>query len=193
MRASLLKAKILIGGTEVWSAQATGADPDARLGVSLDVSKLSGPQVLELRAEGTRAGTHDGGVFFDNLRTYSQAQYPATGQVISTVISLPEGYSWDAVIFHATAPADTDVTLDLLPAAGSTPIPGYESVLSATDLSGITESRIRLRANLLTGDPANTPVLHDWSVVYAKPGCESDWSDSESSTQAPPSKGTATN
>lgn len=184
MRAGPLMAKILIGGREVWSAQATGADPDARFNVSIDVSNLTGSQVLELKAEGARAGTYDGGVYFDNLRTYSQAQYPAAGRVVSTAINLPEGCSWDTVTFHATAPAGTQVTLDVLPAAGSTPIAGCEGIRSAAGLSGITESTIRLRANLLTGNPAATPVLHDWSVVYAKPACESDWSSAESSTQA---------
>jgi hypothetical protein len=89
------------------------------------------------------------------------------------------------VNFNTTIPVDTELTVDILPAAGSTPVSGYENVSSGAELSGIGDPTIRLRANLSTTDPANTPVLHDWSVTYTDPAfaCESNWSNVESSLQ----------
>jgi hypothetical protein len=122
---------------------------------------------------------------------YTTAQstggYDSPGSIVSTTIDLPVGGSWDVVDFNTTTPADTELTVDILPAAGSTPITGYENVSSGTDLGAIGDTTIRLRANLSTNDPNSTPALHDWSVTYADPaGIESDWSNIESSIQVIP-------
>jgi V8-like Glu-specific endopeptidase len=117
--------------------------------------------------------------------TGSGGGYTPIGDIVSTAIDLPVDGNWGVVDFNTTTPADTDLTVDVLPAAGSTPIPGYENVSSGADLSGISEPTIRLRANLSTTDANNTPVLHNWSVGYTDPAfaCESDWSNMESSLQ----------
>ena len=119
--------------------------------------------------------------------TGSGGGYTPIGDIVSTAIDLPVGGSWDVVDFNTTTPADTELTVDILPAAGSTPITGYENVSSGTDLGAIGDTIIRLRANLSTNDPNSTPALHDWSVTYADPaGIESDWSNIESSIQVIP-------
>jgi len=113
--------------------------------------------------------------------------YDSPGSIVSTPINFPAGGSWDVVDFNTTTPPDTELTVDILPAAGSTPIPGYENVYSGAHLSEILAPSIQLRANLSTNDPNSTPVLHDWSVTYTDPaGIESLWSNVESSYQVTP-------
>ncbi|MHA2231106.1 MAG: matrixin family metalloprotease [Candidatus Hodarchaeales archaeon] len=117
--------------------------------------------------------------------TGSGGGYTPIGDIVSTVINLPADGNWVVVDFNTTTPADTELTIDILPAAGSTPIPDYENVSSGADLSGIGDLTIRLRANLSTSDTNNTPVLHNWLVTYTDSAlaCESEWSNVESSLQ----------
>jgi len=96
-------------------------------------------------------------------------------------VPLGEDDTWDILAYNATTPAGTELTVDVLPATGSTPITGYDNILSGTDLSGLNERTIRLRANLSASDPEATPVLHDWLVTYTDASLESDWSNVESS------------
>lgn len=101
--------------------------------------------------------------------TISKEGYSKTGSIVSTAIELPVNcnWNWKVVDFNTTTiPAVTELTVDILPAAGSTAIPGYKNVSSGADLNGIGDSTIRLRANLSTADTNNTPALHDWSVSY---------------------------
>ncbi len=111
--------------------------------------------------------------------------YTPIGDIVSTVINLPVDGNWDVVDFNKTTPADTELTVDILPAASLTPISGYENVSDGADLSGIGDPNIRIRANLSTADTNNTPILHDWSVIYTDPAltCESGWSNEVNSTQ----------
>jgi hypothetical protein len=177
-----LRAKVLVGGTELWSGAADRMSAP-HLDVTIDVSDITGSQVLELRGEGVTREAYGGGVYFDDLRTFGRADYPVEGHVISSAIYLPEGFSWNTAGFLTTTPAETEITVDVLYADSSEPIPGYENIADGADISGITESTIHLRADLLTNNPQITPILHEWSVVIAKPSYESDWSDAESSTQ----------
>ena len=179
-----LRASVRIGGREVWSAQARFGFYDTHLDVTIDVSGFSGSQVLELRTEATESGRFDSLVFYDNLRTYGSGGYVPSGSIVSAPISLDDDDTWDIAVFNATRPAGTSLTVDVLPATGSSPIRGYENIPSGTDLSGISESTIRLRANLSSSNPNVAPALHDWSVSYTNASCESDWSNVESSLQS---------
>ena len=124
---------------------------------------------------------------FTSYHRYTTAQATGSGSVVSTPINLPAGGSWGTADFNTTILPDTELTFDVLPAAGSTPITGYENVSSGAVLSGIGDTTIRLRANLSTNDEDNTPVLHDWSVTYTNPaGIESSWSSIEYSVQVTP-------
>ncbi len=118
---------------------------------------------------------------------YTTAQATGSGSVVSTPINLPAGSSWDVVDFNTTTPPNTELTVDILPATGSTPITGYENVPIGADLGEISDPTIRLRANLSTNYSNSTPALHDWSVTYTDPaGMESYWSNIESSIQVIP-------
>lgn len=177
--------KVLVGGTEVWSAKVTGLYQDEHFNVTADVSAFSGPEVLELRVEATESGVYGGDVSFDNLRTYGPGGYVPEGSIISIPIDLPNDadWKWDTMDVNFTNAVNANITVDILPATGSIPISGYENIRSGADLSGINESTVRLRANLVTDDTTITPALHDWSVTYANHPCESGWSNVESSLQ----------
>ena len=177
---SQLASKVLIGNTEVWSDHETGESMDVHNDVTIDVSGFTGPQDLKLRVEVEKGGRFWAGIFWDNLRTYGPSG-PSLGSVISTPISIRANDTWDILAFDATIPPGTELTVDVLPETGSNPIPGYENVLTGTDLSELNVRTIRLRANLSTSDPAATPALHSWSVGYSDAGRESDWSNVESS------------
>ncbi len=126
--------------------------------------------------------------FYHRYTTTQAAAYTSSGSVVSTPINLPAGGNWGIVDFNKTTPVATALTVDILPAVDSTPIPGYENVPRGADLGGISEPAIRLRANLSTNDePNSTPALHDWSITYTDPaGIESVWSNIESSIQVIP-------
>ena len=112
--------------------------------------------------------------------------YATSGTVISTPIAISALDSWETLAFNTTTPTDTTLTVDVLPATGSTPISGYENVSNGVDLSGITDTTIRLHANLSTTNSSVTPSLHDWTVTWQEvltTHCESDWSNVESSLQ----------
>jgi hypothetical protein len=149
--------------------------------ITIDVSAFNGRQELKLRVEVDRSGRFWAGVFWDNLRTYGPGGSMTSGSIVSTPISLGEDDTWDILAFNATTPKGTELTVDVLPATGLTPIAGYDNVLSGTDLSDLSQRTIRLRANLSTSDSEATPVLHDWSVTNTDASSESDWSNVESS------------
>jgi len=179
---SLLTASVLIGDEEVWSSTGTDSLVDASYGITVDVSAFTGQQDLKLKARANVSGWFDAGMAWDNLRTYGPSGQPS-GDIVSTPISLDANDTWDILTFNVTIPAKTTLTVDVLPATGSKPIIGYKDVPSGTDLSGLTQKTIRLRANLETDDPEATPALHDWSITYTDASCESEWSNVVSSTQ----------
>ncbi|RPJ79574.1 MAG: hypothetical protein EHM20_01030, partial [Alphaproteobacteria bacterium] len=129
---------------------------------------------------------YESGITFYQRFSTSQGSgfgYFNTGDIISSQINLPQSGYWGTIDINSTTPLDTNLTIDVLPASGSAPILGYENVLNDADLSGITESIIRVRANLSTNDTNVTPILHDWTVTYYDPaGVESVWSNVESSS-----------
>jgi hypothetical protein len=120
--------------------------------------------------------------FYHRYTSNESTDYASSGSVVSTAIGLPTygNWSWDAVDLNATIPENTELTVDVLNGSDESVI--LADVNSSTDINWITATELKLRANLSTDDPANTPALHDWSVSYAGP-CESNWSNVESSLQ----------
>jgi subtilisin-like proprotein convertase family protein len=176
-----LIARILIGGKEVWSDAHMDGLQDAHYDETIDVSEFTGQQDLELIVEAKRTGAYTAAVFWDNFRTYGAGGSKPSGNIVSIPIKLGQDDTWGILEFNATIPEGTELTVDVLPETGSDPIAGYDNVLSGTDLSGLNQRTIRLKANLSTSDPDTTPVLHDWSVMYTDASCESEWSNVESS------------
>lgn len=120
--------------------------------------------------------------FYHRYTTDDSTDYASYGRVVSSVIELPAAgdWGWDVVDFNATMPENTEFTIDVLNGLDDSVI--LADVNSGTDINRITATELKLRANLSTEDPTNTPALHDWSVSYAGP-CESNWSNVESSLQ----------
>ena len=71
-----IRARLLIGGSEVWSVQPSGASEECWYDVEVDVSHISGNQVLELRTEASTSGSWFCAFFWDNLRAYGAAGQP---------------------------------------------------------------------------------------------------------------------
>ncbi|MHC4641872.1 MAG: Ser-Thr-rich GPI-anchored membrane family protein [Planctomycetota bacterium] len=119
---------------------------------------------------------------YHRYTTDDSTDYASSGSVVSSVIELPASgnWGWDVVDLNATMPENTYLTIDVLNGLDDSVI--LADVNSSTDINRITAMELKLRANLSTDDPTNTPALHDWTVSYAGP-CESSWSDVESSLQ----------
>lgn len=176
-----LTVTVLIGDDTVWTKTIFFGFEDEQIDVTIDVSEFSGEQDLTLMVECNSFGQDFAGVFWDNFRTYGASGSVSSGSIVSAPIILSEGDTLEILEFNTTIPEGTGLTVDILPEDGSTPIAGYEDVPTGTDLRGLDERTVRLRANLSTSDPEITPVLHDWSVTYTDASCESDWSNIVSS------------
>ncbi len=127
---------------------------------------------------------HNSQAWWDAIEfsTGSSGGYTPIGDIVSTAIELPASgnWGWDVVDLNATMPENTELTIDVLNGSDDSVI--LADVSSSTDINWIAATELKLRANLSTDDPDNTPSLHDWSVSYAGP-CESSWSNVESSLQ----------
>ncbi|MBN2313408.1 MAG: proprotein convertase P-domain-containing protein [Sedimentisphaerales bacterium] len=188
--ANLLEAAVFVGDTRVWFRQGTDATmyPDfisANRDESVDLTAFKGEQDLGLVVYSNMTGRFDAAILWDNLRTYGSRGYKPTGRIVSTQISIGEDDTWGALSFEATIPNRTTLTVDILPAEGTNPIPGYTRLASGADLSRLVERTIRLRANLSTTDQSATPILYDWSVTYSDAVGQSPWSDVASSPVQP--------
>jgi len=187
----LLKASVLIGDVEVWSADGTDGYITAHRDVTVDVSAFNGNQPLVLKAEALKSGWFDTGILWDNLRTYGPSSHEVSGSVVSPLVSIGEENTWDLLRFNATTPMGTTLTVDVLPATGSLPIGSRRQIPSSSDrpttigLSDLAERAIRLRANLSTTNQSVTPLLHDWSITYSDASRQSLWSNVESSPPLP--------
>ena len=95
-----------------------------------------------------------------------QSRQRSSGYIISNTISNPNRASWTT--FHATdtRPAGTSITYSILDATG-TPITGYENISNGADLSGITETAIKLKAVLNANtDSTLTPSVDSWGIDW---------------------------
>ena len=177
-----LTTKILIGDDIIWTAREPSNFLDPHYNISIDVSDIEGLKDLKLRVEIKNSGKYLAGVFWDNLRTYGvTTDEGLSGNIISAPISINNDDTWDIITFNTTTPEGTTITVDILGPSDSTPISGYRNILSGTDLSGLSQKTIRLRANLSSDDSSVTPMLHDWSICYTDAACESPWSNIVSS------------
>jgi len=86
----------------------------------------------------------------------------AVASLMSDIIQPPYFKGWTVFNANDTVPAGTSITYKILDAVRNTIMP----VIDGQDISGITQTAIRLYAELATTDISKTPVLHDWSVCY---------------------------
>lgn len=182
-----LKASVVIGNTVVWSKSLTNSVVDEHYDETIDVSDISGRKDIRLWVEVERLELFTAGVFWDNLRTYGPSGQP-TGNIISTPVSIGPDDIWDVLVFDGTTPAGTKLTVDILPATGTSPIGSWRQMPSSNDepsvidINSLNRKTVRLRANLETSNTANSPMLHSWLMTCALAGRESDWSNVKSSS-----------
>jgi len=111
--------------------------------------------------------------------------YLSSGSIVSTAITLPEGWDWDIVNFARSMPIDTELTVDVLDGTDPCETVLLEDIAWGMDISTVGPNSLKLRANLATSDPCETPVLADWSVSYVNAAtlCQTSWSNSDWSVQ----------
>ena len=179
----LTMISVEVGGVGIWNRSGPDAnDIQPFNDQTVDVSSFNGPQELSLKVTSAFFGWFDAYVFWDNLRAYRTIpEEVSPGSIVSTPMSINADQKWDVVNYNVTIPEGTALTVDVLPADGTTPIPGYADIPSGADISHLTQKTIRLRANLSTTQRNITPSLHDWTVYYENPDFESDWSNVVSS------------
>ena len=99
----------------------------------------------------------------DNRRFYGYQWIVEKGSMKSVVIhSVSYFKNWTVFNANATVPAGTGITYKILDEKNDT----IMTVTDGHDISGITQTSIRLFAELTTVNPSYTPVLHDWSVSW---------------------------
>jgi hypothetical protein len=130
-------------------------------------------------------------VFFDDITILAQdgpPHYLSSGS--STAVVTPPNWfeRWGELQLTTSVPAPTtQLTVDLLDASGALLA---VHLASGTDLGGIPSvarrRSLRLRANLSTSDPTQTPALSEWRIGFHLPqenASQSGWSGLAQSTQ----------
>lgn len=183
--ANAIRAEVRIDGTPVWSSTAMGAHRDQ----SIDVSALTGIHVIDLGCNVIASGTYGAQwACFDNLRTSGTQSYVASGTLVSPLLAPSPLAGWGTLQFSKDVSATgTSLTVDVLNAAGSVLAANVSSGADLNALPSVAgQTSIKLRANLATTNPAQTPQLHDWTISYFQQlpySLESAWSPVVSSTQ----------
>ena len=181
---------LYIGDQAVWEHKPTVEYKQEFLNQTIDVSDFTGLKDLKFSVQYVYSsfGLFDASFLIDNFRTYKTVEPNTliTASIISLPIAIDNKNTWDVVSFDAEIPDNTNLTVDILPASGQNPIEGYENISSDTDISGLTEKTIRLRANLSSNDKNITPVLRNWAVCYTSSSGESTWSNVVSSECSEP-------
>ncbi|HUU69891.1 MAG TPA: dockerin type I repeat-containing protein [Planctomycetota bacterium] len=115
----------------------------------------------------------------------STSSGPGTGSVVSPPINRAQLVCWDTLTYGATVPAGTTLTVDVLDASGQVLAASVPSGSSLSTL-GITQTAIKLRADMASTSTDVTPVLHDWCVTWRETSdtaVESSWSEAVFSQQ----------
>ncbi len=79
-----------------------------------------------------------------------------------TSVALNKMTAWIELTWSKTTPPGTAITVDILNGTTGTVI--ASDVSSGYDLSALTQSQLKIRANLSSTTPGNTPTLVSWSV-----------------------------
>ena len=99
----------------------------------------------------------------DTARFYGYQRIVEKGSMKSVMIhSVSYLKNWTVFNANATVPAGTGITYKILDEKNNT----IMTVTDGQNISGITQTSIRLFAELTTLNPSYTPVLHDWSVCW---------------------------
>ena len=100
-------------------------------------------------------------LFPEDVRASVARAYVERGVVSTRAITKPAGAKWTTFKADTTMPAGTAIRFDIVDEEGGALVADAKS---GAELDAIGAARIVLRAELTTGDPGQTPVLHQWSV-----------------------------
>ncbi len=106
------------------------------------------------------------GMYNMRVITASMSAYAPSGEVLTPAITPASCFAWRTLNYTADVPTGTAVTVDVLPASGTTPVPGWSGLAPGADLSLLTIMPVRLRARLSTSNTAVTPALLDWGLCW---------------------------
>jgi predicted GH43/DUF377 family glycosyl hydrolase len=99
----------------------------------------------------------------------AKSKFETTGTLSTKDITVPFNYYHDKVIINKTEPAGTYINVSIIDTDTDTAIPNYgdlrENIIDLSKLSVVQYPSIALQIEFeSTG--FNTPVLHDWSMVF---------------------------
>lgn len=114
---------------------------------------------------GTNLGTSVNG-HCQRLTFHNSADYVSPGEYVSPVISPAPLSSWGTLEYAATVPGASSLLVDVLPASGTTPFPGFSGLVSGASLAGLPLEPVRLRASFSTANNTQTAALHSWGVRW---------------------------
>ena len=98
----------------------------------------------------------------------SEEGYLNSGSITSKVIEPTNLGGWENVFWDSSKYGTrTGITIKVLD-EDEEEIEGYSSTTSPLDISGITNTKIRLKAEFHSESYKNTPYLYSWGVVYQK-------------------------
>ena len=93
--------------------------------------------------------------------------YCRDGQFVSTLISLPDGATWDRFEADVDTPPGTQIRFDVLDESGKAI---QRAIPPDTTLSDVQSKAIRLQAHLTSQDGTQRPVLRRWAVTWIRHG-----------------------
>ena len=94
--------------------------------------------------------------------------YMSSGYLISDFIKPSNFSGWESVIWSSSRYSNkSGITISILD-EDSKEITGYSGKYSPLDISGINNSKIRIKATLHSSNPLVTPYIFSWGVFYQK-------------------------
>jgi hypothetical protein len=100
-----------------------------------------------------------------------------TGMLITKLISIPIGNSWNTLCINKTLPVDTYLNISVLDASSMMPLNEFGNLTGSTINLSLIDSlkhpSIRLMATYVS-NMAKSPTLHDWTVTWTEPPQEND-------------------
>jgi len=129
-----------------------------------DLSGIASSRYLQYRAR-FNSGDARRTMALEYLKVF-YGLYVASGEVTSTLINPGDLLAWQGIFYTATVPANTHLLVDVLSADGTILIPHAMNETSLAGIDPATHPSIKLRATLLTNDPARSPELDVWGVRW---------------------------
>lgn len=125
-------------------------------------------------------------LYYFRLTSKPLTTFGASGSMVTGELRPATIERWGTLTYHGDVPAGTTLRIDVLPAVGGAPLPGYANLPSGADLGALGDTPIRLRARFTATDPSMTATLFDWELTWQRVpevSVESHWSAAVHSSQ----------